>query len=414
VFVPVVLGIALLTFLGWVGVTGDWEAALINAVAVLVIACPCALGLATPTAIMAGTGVAAQSGILIKDAEALEVAHAVNMVAFDKTGTLTEGKPSLAAVVTAEGQSRDEVLRLAAALQRTSEHPLAHAVMDAVRTERLSVPEAHEAKALPGRGLQASVGGVEVFLGSTRLLRELGAQPGALQSQSERLEAEGRTISWLVQKNGGKSDVLGLLAFGDRVKASAKEAVARLHDMGIETMMLTGDNKGSAKAVARELGIRSFQAEVLPGDKAAVVQKLRESGRVVAMVGDGLNDSPALAAADLGMAMSTGTDVAMETAGITLMRGDPRLVADAIHVSRATYRTIKRGLFWAFAYNVIGIPLAAIGLLSPVVAGAAMAFSSVSVVGNALLLRRWRGTANQASAAPAAHQANTQGVPAWK
>jgi Cu+-exporting ATPase len=363
---------------------------------------------------MAGTGVAAQSGILIKDAEALEVAHAVNLVAFDKTGTLTEGKPSIAAVVATQGRSREEVLRMAAALQRTSEHPLARAVMDAVRTERLSVPDAQEAKALAGRGLQATVGGHEVFLGSTRLLRELGAEPGALQAESVRLEAEGRTISWLVQKDGDRAEVLGLLAFGDRIKASAKEAVARLHAMGISTVMLTGDNQGSAQAVARELGIESFQAEVLPGDKAAVVQKLRASGRVVAMIGDGLNDSPALAAADLGMAMSTGTDVAMETAGITLMRGDPRLVADAIHVSRATYRTIQRGLFWAFAYNVVGIPLAAIGLLSPVVAGAAMAFSSVSVVGNALLLRRWRGMAGQAPAAAAPQPANTEGVPSWK
>lgn len=409
VFVPVVLGIALLTFLGWVALTGNWEAAVVNAVAVLVIACPCALGLATPTAIMAGTGVAAQSGILIKDAEALEVAHAVNMVVFDKTGTLTEGKPSLAAIVPAAGRSRDDVLRVAAALQRTSEHPLAHAVLDVVRSERLSVPEAHGAQALAGRGVQATVRGQEVFLGSTRLLRELGAEPGPLASESDRLEGEGRTISWLVQRQGETAAVLGLLAFGDRIKASAHEAVARLHELGIDTMMLTGDNKGSAQAVARELGIKSFRAEVLPGDKAGMVQRLREAGSVVAMVGDGLNDSPALAAADLGMAMSTGTDVAMETAGITLMRGDPRLVADAIHVSRKTYSTIKRGLFWAFAYNVVGIPLASFGLLSPVVAGAAMAFSSVSVVGNALLLRRWRGTASShAPAAGAAPVASNQ------
>ncbi|RYE42258.1 MAG: copper-translocating P-type ATPase [Hyphomicrobiales bacterium] len=409
VFVPVVLGIALVTFLGWVALTGNWEAALVNAVAVLVIACPCALGLATPTAIMAGTGVAAQSGILIKDAEALEVAHAVTMVVFDKTGTLTEGKPSLAAIVPAQGQSRDEVLRIAAALQRSSEHPLAHAVLDTVRSEQLSVPEAHGARALAGRGIQATVRGQEVFLGSTRLLRELRAEPGPLAAESERLESEGKTISWLVRRQGEAAAVMGLLAFGDRIKVSAHEAVARLHEMGIETMMLTGDNKGSAQAVAHELGIKSFRAEVLPGDKAGMVQRLRDAGSVVAMVGDGLNDSPALAAADLGMAMSTGTDVAMETAGITLMRGDPRLVADAIHVSRKTYSTIKRGLFWAFAYNIIGIPLASLGLLSPVVAGAAMAFSSVSVVGNALLLRRWRGSAsNQAPAATAVPLASNQ------
>jgi Cu+-exporting ATPase len=416
VFVPVVLGIALLTFLGWAGATGNWEAALVNAVAVLVIACPCALGLATPTAIMAGTGVAAQSGILIKDAQALEVAHAVTLVIFDKTGTLTEGRPSLAAVLPAPGQSRDDVLRLAAALQRTSEHPLAHAVMDAVRAERLLVPEAHEPKALPGRGLQATVRGQAVFLGSTRLLHELGADPSALAAESERLEAEGRTVSWLMQKTGDITAVVGLLAFGDGVKASARTAVDRLHELGVETMMLTGDNKGSAQAVARDLGIKSFRAEVLPADKADVVQRLRQAGAVVAMVGDGINDAPALAAADVGIAMSTGTDVAMETAGITLMRGDPRLVADAIHVSRATYRTIQRGLFWAFAYNVVGIPLAAFGLLSPVIAGAAMALSSVSVVGNALLLRRWRGIANRVCATPDSPKApaRLQEGPAWK
>lgn len=415
VFVPVVLGIALVTFLGWFAVSENWEAALINAVAVLVIACPCALGLATPTAIMAGTGVAAQSGILIKDAQALEVAHAVTMVVFDKTGTLTEGRPALAAVVPSAGHSREEVLRIAAALQKTSEHPLAHAVIDAVRLERLLVPAAHDAQALPGRGLQAIVGGQAVMLGSTRLMHELSAEPGGLASEAELLESQGRTVSWLMQSSGSTTVVVGLLAFGDRVKASAKLAIERLHELGIETMMLTGDNKGSAQAVARELGIKNFQAEVLPGDKAALVQKLRESGAVVAMVGDGINDAPSLAAADIGIAMSTGTDVAMETAGITLMRGDPRLVADAIQVSRATYRTIKRGLFWAFAYNIIGIPLAALGLLSPVIAGAAMSFSSVSVVTNALLLRRWRGIANEAPTASAPEKVSSlQPGPVWK
>jgi len=393
VFVPLVLGIAALTLGGWVGATGDWAQAILNAVAVLVIACPCALGLATPTAIMAGTGVAAQHGILIKDAEALEVAHAVTSVAFDKTGTLTEGRPSLVAVHAAPGRTQDEVLRLAAALQKTSEHPLAHAVMDRVRAQRLPVPEAHEPKALPGRGLEATVRGDALALGSSRLLHELGADAGALAHEAERLERAGRTISWLVRKDDSGAQMLGLLAFGDSVKPSARAALARLHELGIETVMLTGDNRGSAEAVARELGIEQVRAEVLPGDKAAVVQELRASGKVVAMVGDGINDAPALAAADVGIAMSTGTDVAMETAGVTLMRGDPRLVPDAIDVSRRTYATIKRGLFWAFAYNIVGIPLAAFGLLSPVIAGAAMAFSSVSVVANALLLRRWRASA---------------------
>ena len=390
VFVPVVLGFALLTLAAWVGFTGDWEQAIINAVAVLVIACPCALGLATPTAIMVGTGMAARHGILIKDAQALEVAHAVTTVAFDKTGTLTEGRPSLFAVHAAPDITITEVLRLSAALQSTSEHPLARAVMDKVRAERIPVPIAHEATALSGRGIQASVNGQMLALGSTRLMREWGADPAGLAVEAERLEADGRTISWLIGKDADKSSVLGLLAFGDPVKATAREAVRRLHSLGLETVMLTGDNQGSAQAVGRELGINHIHAEVLPGDKAAVVENLRRAGKLVAMVGDGINDAPALASADVGIAMSTGTDVAMEAAGITLMRGDPRLVADALDISRRTYATIKRGLFWAFAYNVVGIPLAAMGLLNPMVAGAAMALSSVSVVGNALLLRRWR------------------------
>ncbi len=396
VFVPMVLGISLLTVLGWMAATGDWEQAVINAVSVLVIACPCALGLATPTAIMAGTGVAARHGILIKDAQALEVAHSVTTVAFDKTGTLTEGRPSLVAVEAAPGQSRDEVLRLSAALQKSSEHPLARAVMDRVAAERLAVPEAHEARALPGRGLEASVGSQAFALGSTRLLGELGVDAGELATEATRLEGQGRTISWLIRKDSDKAQLLGLLAFGDTVKASAREAVERLHALGIRTVMLTGDNHGSAEAVARALGIEEIRAEVLPADKAELVQALRASGKTVAMVGDGINDAPALAAADVGIAMATGTDVAMETAGITLMRGDPRLVADSIDVSRRTYSKIKQNLGWAFAYNVLGIPLAALGLLNPIIAGAAMAFSSVSVVGNALLLRRWRGAAENA------------------
>ncbi len=408
VFVPVVLVIALVTLVGWVIATGDWEQAVINAVAVLVIACPCALGLATPTAVMAGTGIAAQHGILIKDAEALEVAHSVTTVAFDKTGTLTEGRPSLVAVLPAAGQTRDDVLLLSAALQQTSEHPLARAVMDRVGAEHLIVPQAHESQALPGRGLQASVRGQTLVIGSSRLLRELGIDRGELAGDAERLEAAGRTVSWLVRrgvrKDGERTELLGLLAFGDAVKASARDAVSRLHELGIVTVMLTGDNQGSADAVARELGITEVRAEALPGDKAAVVQALRAAGQVVAMVGDGINDAPALAAADVGIAMSTGTDVAMAAAGITLMRGDPRLVADSLDVSRRTYATIKRGLFWAFAYNVVGINLAAFGMLNPVIAGAAMAFSSVSVVVNALWLRRWRSSTDQGPAMASVEQ----------
>ena len=393
VFVPVVLGIALLTFLGWVGWNGNWEQALINAVAVLVIACPCALGLATPTAIMAGTGIAARHGILIKDAEGLEVAHAVTVVAFDKTGTLTEGKPALAAVEPAAGVAREDVLRLAAALQSTSSHPLAVAVLDNVRAARLPVPPARDTKALPGRGVEGVVDGQTLALGSTRLLNELGMDGGRLLADAQRLERQGKTISWLVRTDEGHLQLLGLLAFGDTIKTSARRAVERLHELGIRTVMLTGDNRGAAQAVAEELGIDDVRAEVLPGDKAAVVQALRAAGEVVAFVGDGLNDGPALAAASCGFAMAGGADVATETAGITLMRGDVRLVADSLDISRRTYAKIKQNLWWAFGYNVLGIPLAALGMLNPVIAGAAMAFSSVSVVSNALLLRRWRGAA---------------------
>ena len=390
VFVPVVLGIALLTGAGWLLVGSAWEQALINAVAVLVIACPCALGLATPTALMAGTGVAAMHGILIRDAQALELAHSVTTVVFDKTGTLTEGRPALVSVQPAPGVETAEVLRLAAALQQGSDHPLARAVMDKARTEHSVVPAALGSTALPGRGVAAMVGGVQLSLGSARLLKESGLVAGALTATAQQLQDEGRTVSWLVRQQNGAVELLGLLAFGDTIKPSAATAITRLHALGISTVMLSGDNAGSAAAVAHTLGIGEFRAEVLPADKAAAVQALRATGAVVAMVGDGINDAPALAAADVGMAMSNGTDVAMDAAGITLMRGDLGLVADALDVSRRTSRKIRQNLFWAFAYNVVGIPLAALGLLSPVIAGAAMAFSSVSVVGNALWLRRWR------------------------
>ena len=395
VFVPVVLVVALLTFAGWMAYSGNWEEALINAVAVLVIACPCALGLATPTAIMAGTGVAARQGILIKDAEALEIAHSVTVVAFDKTGTLTEGKPSLVSIEPVQGRSVEEVLRLAGALQKTSEHPLAHAVLEKVRERKNAVSEVSDAKALPGRGIQARVDGQLMLLGSTRLMQENLVNPGQLGIRAAELESEGKTISWLLCQRDTSSELVGLLAFGDTIKPSSYQAINRLRELGIKTVMLTGDNQGSANAVAKELGIDEVRAELLPGDKATIIQEIRGQGHVVAMVGDGLNDAPSLVAADVGLSMSTGTDVAMEAAGITLMRGDPRLVADSFDVSRRTYSKIKQGLFWAFAYNVLGIHLAALGMLNPVVAGVAMAFSSVSVVTNALLLRRWRGAATE-------------------
>ncbi|NCT85524.1 MAG: cadmium-translocating P-type ATPase [Comamonadaceae bacterium] len=387
VFVPVVLVCAALTFAGWWLHAGDAEQALVNAVAVLVIACPCALGLATPTTLMAGTGVAARQGILIKDAEALELAHAVTVVAFDKTGTLTMGQPTLAAVVPAEGLGRSEVLQLAAALQRSSSHPLALAVL--TEAQGLAALPVEQARALPGRGVEGVVQGRHLALGSARLAQELGVSNAALADEAGRLEAQGQTVSWLVVD--GRA--LALLAFGDRVKDTAAAAVAQLQARGIRTVMVSGDSRGAAAGVARQLGIDEVHAEVLPGAKAQVVQGLRDGGAVVAFVGDGINDAPALAAASVGFAMAGGADVATEAAGVTLMRGDPRLVADALDVSHRTYAKIRQGLFWAFAYNVVGIPLAALGLLNPVIAGAAMAFSSVSVVANALTLKRWRGTA---------------------
>ncbi|MDX8121244.1 heavy metal translocating P-type ATPase [Janthinobacterium sp. GMG2] len=385
IFVPVVLVLALLTMLGWWFATGELENAIINAVAVLVIACPCALGLATPTAIMAGTGVAARYGILIKDAEALEVAHAVNTVVFDKTGTLTVGKPALAALH-AHGIDDGRLLQLAASIQRGSEHSLATAVLDAAAARHIEPLPATGLSALPGRGLAAHVDGLELKLGSTRLMQELNVDMAPLAAQALSLENTGNTISWLASG----TELLGLFAFSDQVKPNAQAAIAHLHSLGIQTVMLTGDNQGSADAVGKLLGIDTVAAKMLPADKTAKIVALKGEGAKVAMVGDGINDAPALAAADVGIAMSTGTDVAMHAAGITLMRGDPALVADAIDISRRTYSKIRQNLFWAFIYNLIGIPLAAFGLLNPMVAGAAMAFSSVSVISNALLLRRWK------------------------
>ena len=387
VFVPAVLLVSLVTLLGWGLATGDWQAALLNAVAVQVIACPCALGLATPASIMVGTGVSARHGILIKDAEALETAHAVGVVVFDKTGTLTEGRPRLVAL---EGVDAERVLRLAAAVQQASSHPLAHAVLEAAQARGIAPQPVARARALPGRGVQAEVDGAIVLLGNARLMREQGAATAAWEAQAAAHEAQGRTVSWLALARPEGAEVLGLLAFGDSLKPGAAAAVARLAAMGIESVMLTGDSEGAARAVAEQAGIARFHAGVLPGDKASLVAELKATGRKVAMVGDGINDAPALAAADVGFAMASGLEVAMQTAGITLMRGDPGLVADAVAISQRTYAKIRQNLGWAFVYNVVGIPLAAFGLLNPVLAGAAMALSSVSVVANALLLRGWR------------------------
>jgi len=390
VFVPVVIAIALLTLLAWGTLGGDWQVAILNAVAVLVIACPCALGLATPTAIMAGTGVAARHGILIKDAQALEVAHKTRRVAFDKTGTLTEGKPRLVAAEPAQGD-RAALLAASAALQTGSEHSLARAVVEAAAQEGIAFDRPSNVRAIAGRGVAGRLGERELRLGSTRLMTELKVDTTPLAARAAQLQAEGRTVSWVADVTA-QPRLLGLLAFGDTLKPSAAAAISALRAQGLHTLLLTGDNAGSATAVASQLGLDEFRAEVLPEEKARIVAELRQQ-EPVAMVGDGINDAPALAAADVGIAMSTGTDVAMHAAGITLMRGDPALVADAIDISRRTYAKIRQNLFWAFVYNVVGIPLAAFGLLSPVIAGAAMAFSSFSVVTNALTLRRWQGSA---------------------
>ncbi|MEZ2305838.1 heavy metal translocating P-type ATPase [Paraburkholderia sp. RCC_158] len=393
IFVPAILAIAALTLIGWLLAGAGGETAILNAVAVLVIACPCALGLATPAAIMAGTGVAARHGVLIKDAEALETAHRVNLVAFDKTGTLTIGQPSVTAFEPVGDIARDEALALAAAVQRQSDHPLARAVVSAYEAAKFSAHAltASDARAVAGRGVEAEVGGRKLALGSTRWLEELGVElPPPVAARARELEAAGNTVSWLMQLDPSTPVALALMAFGDTVKPTARAAVARLAAMGVKSVLVTGDNRGSAASVAQALGIDEFHAHVLPDDKARVIRDLKiRSAGIVAMAGDGINDAPALAAADIGIAMATGTDVAMHAAGITLMRGDPALVADAIDISRKTWRKIQQNLFWAFVYNLIGIPLAAFGLLNPMLAGAAMAFSSVSVVTNALLLRTW-------------------------
>ncbi|MEA3096185.1 heavy metal translocating P-type ATPase, partial [Caballeronia mineralivorans] len=389
VFVPVILGIALVTLVGWLLANGNVEAAILNAVAVLVIACPCALGLATPTAIMAGTGVAAQHGILIKDAEALELAHRLTVIALDKTGTLTEGKPSLVQFEVNQ-IPRLEALQLAASVQQASEHPLARAVVNAAKEEGLTLSSASDVTALPGRGIEATVDGRKLVIASERWLTESAVDVSSeLALAGQQAQEAGFSVSWLVETQPA-TKVLAMMAFGDAIKKTSLGAIRALSALGVRTVLLTGDNPGSAQLVAKELGIEDIRASLLPEDKAIAVAALKSDGATVGMVGDGINDAPALAAADVGIAMSTGTDVAMHAAGVTLMRGDPALIADSIDISRRTYSKIRQNLFWAFIYNLIGVPLAAFGVLHPIVAGAAMAFSSVSVVGNALLLRTWK------------------------
>lgn len=398
VFVPIVLAVAAVTVIGWLLTGASTETAIINAVSVLVIACPCALGLATPTAIIAGTGVAARYGILIKDAEALEVARDIKHVLFDKTGTLTSGQPEVVAIETVATIDRDTVLALAVGANAGSTHPLAEALKRKAGKMGSGSIFPADAQVHSGRGVSATLDCGEVFFGSTRWMRELNVDTSALDDRAHALEQQGRTVSWLARRDTTRSmRALALFAFADLPKPGAREAIAMLHAMGVGTTIISGDNAGAVRAAARELGVDQVEAEVLPADKSARVVALRDQlhaarGRQarIAMVGDGINDAPALAAADVGIAMGTGTDVAMHAAGVTLLHGDPRLVADAIALSRATVRKIRQNLFWAFAYNVIGIPLAAFGVLSPMLAGAAMALSSVSVVSNALLLKRQR------------------------
>ncbi len=384
IFVPVVTAIALAAFAGWWAFTGDFTNALVNAVAVLVIACPCALGLATPTAIMVGTGRGAAAGILVKNAQALELAKNVEVLAVDKTGTLTLGQPAVTDVLPAGGADAAGLLRAAASLEQGSTHPLAEAVVARAREEGHALAQPDELRAVAGKGLTATLGGEAYALGSPAFLAERGvAVPQALLVQ---LAGAGKSV---VAVSRGPT-FLGLLGIADRLRPTSREAVERLSAQGIEVVMLTGDNRATAAAIAREAGIAHVEAEVLPQDKAAAVARLKAGGKLVGMVGDGINDAPALAAADVSFAIGGGSDVALEAADVTLMRSDLLSAADAIDLSRATLAKIRQNLFFAFIYNVLGIPLAALGYLSPVIAGAAMAMSSVSVVSNSLLLRRWK------------------------
>ena len=382
VFVPLVLLIALLTLLGWGITSGEWTQGILHAVAVLVIACPCALGLATPAAVMAGTGNAARHGILVKDARALEQAKQTDMVVFDKTGTLTEGKPELIQL-TAFQIDEQVLLMMAYGLQHNSEHPFAKAVVKRAQKDDIRLPDVKHFKVIAGKGVQGEENGLHLLLGSRHWMEEQG-----LSLPLDQITTEGASVSWLASKQGDNIELLGLLCFADKIKVQAKIAVESLKQIGIKVAMLTGDSEASAKQVARELGLDDYQAEVLPQDKAAAIAHYQQQGYQVAMVGDGINDGPALAQADLGIAMATGTEVAISAASITLMRGDPALVSAAISLASATYRNIQQNLFWAFAFNSIGIPLAALGYLNPIIAGGAMAVSSVLVVTNALRLQR--------------------------
>jgi Cu+-exporting ATPase len=391
-FVPVVILIAVLTFLIWyfVAEPGNFSRALINFTAVLVIACPCALGLATPTSIMVGTGKGAENGILFKGGEHLENAHKIDTVVLDKTGTITKGEPEVTDIITLTGIEAKDALLLAAAAEKGSEHPLGQAIFKRGQQEFAEIPSAESFAAIPGRGVEALVNGKKVLLGTRKLMNEQNIAAEPSEEEMNRLESQGKT-AMLMALDGS---IAAIIAVADTVKENSVEALRQLSQMGLDVVMITGDNERTARAIAEQVGIKHVLAEVLPEDKANEVAKLKAQGKKVAMVGDGINDAPALATADVGMAIGTGTDVAIEAADITLMRGDLRGIAASIALSRATMRNIKQNLFWALFYNSLGLPIAALGFLNPVVAGGAMAFSSVSVVSNALRLKRWKYQGN--------------------
>ena len=392
-FVPAVVGSAILAFIAWAlwGPPPQLAHALVSAVAVLIIACPCALGLATPMAIMVGTGRGATAGVLVKNAEALERLERVDTLVVDKTGTLTEGKPKLVSVVPFGGRSELDTVRLVAAVEQPSEHPLATAILSAARERGIQVPAASDFRSVPGKGIVARVDGVSAALGNLAMMEEAGVNTDVARSKADELRREGQTVMFLALDG----ELAALLGVADPIKATTPEAIAALHAEGLRIVMLTGDNRVTAEAVAKQLQIDEVRADVLPAEKRAVVQELQREGRIVAMAGDGVNDAPALAEAAVGIAMGTGTDVAIESAGITLVKGDLRGIVRARRLSRATMRNIRQNLFLAFVYNAVGVPVAA-GLLypftgtliSPIWASAAMTFSSVSVIGNALRLRR--------------------------
>lgn len=386
IFVPTVIVIALVTFLGFYFIGGDLGRGIINAVAVLVIACPCALGLATPTAIMVGTGKGAENGILIKSGEHLEKAHKMNSIIFDKTGTITKGQPEVTDIVTFNNYQEDELLRIAASAEKVSEHPLGTAIVNHAEEKGLSLKDTEDFTSITGRGLRARFEGKDVLIGNRRLMEENHIEINHIEDQVSSLEEEGKTA--MITSIDGKAS--GIVAVADQIKETSLKAIEDLQKMGLEIYMITGDNERTARAIANKVNIENVLADVLPENKASKVEELKSAGKHVGMVGDGINDAPALAESDVGFAIGTGTDVAIEAADITLMGGDLKGVVTAIKLSRKTMKTIKQNLFWAFFYNSVGIPFAALGFLNPMVAGAAMAFSSVSVVTNSLRLRNFK------------------------